>query len=93
MFTFGMGYGKLLGVLESRMYSFELVPPGKWKKTIYSGGAGKESKDKIIAFIMNKYPMANLYSSERSKKVHDGMAEALAIAHYGLYTSLKGHHE
>ena len=79
MFTFGEGYGYIQGVLEVNKIPYELVPPQKWKKEF------SITKDKNISIDVAKrlFPDVNLKATPRSKKDHDGMAEALLMAEYG----------
>jgi crossover junction endodeoxyribonuclease RuvC len=80
-FTFGMGYGQLLGMLATLSIPTELVTPQQWKKEVLKG-SGKE-KSHAIQYVRRRYPNVSLLATSRSKKPHDGMAEALCIAEYG----------
>ena len=79
MFTFGEGYGYIQGVLEANKIPYELVPPQKWKKEF------SITKDKNLSIDVAKrlFPDVNLKATPKSKKNHDGMAEALLMAEYG----------
>lgn len=79
MFTFGEGYGYIQGVLEAKKIPYELVPPQKWKKEF------SINKDKNLSIDVAKrlFPNVNLKATPKSKKDHDGMAEALLMAEYG----------
>jgi hypothetical protein len=45
MFTFGRGFGFLLGVLQTLGYRVELVKPQKWQKALGLGNSGKVKPD------------------------------------------------
>jgi len=81
MFTFGKGYGKILGMLETLSIPYGLVSPQKWKKKVLGQ---KKDKQAAIAFCAHTYPNISLLATPRSRVPHDGMAEAVCIAHYGI---------
>ena len=78
-FNFGMNYGFIQGVLRANDIPFELVPPQKWKKEF----SCTSDKNTSIDVCKRLFPNVNLKASERCKKDHDGMAEALLMAEYG----------
>lgn len=82
-FKFGANYGGLLGILGGMSVDYQLVVPRTWKKTVL-GDSFEHDKAGTIAFLRQNYPTVNLLATPRSKKPHDGMADALAIAHYGF---------
>lgn len=81
MFTFGTGYGLMIGIMAALKLPLSLVTPQAWKKVVLSG----TSKDKAaaIAFCRREYPSAILIPP-RCRKPHDGIADALCIGHFGL---------
>lgn len=92
-FTFGVNYGKILGILKAFGIEPKLVRPGEWKKElgvllpkeqkINDANANKKlAKQLSINKVKKLYPEVNLIP-KRGKKEHDGMAEALLIAEYG----------
>lgn len=78
MFNFGQNYGFIQGVLKAYNIPFELVPPQKWKKEF----SVTSDKNTSIEVAKRLFPQVNLKASERCKKDHDGMAEALLMAEY-----------
>lgn len=82
MFTFGMGYGKILGMMETFGITYETVLPQKWKNLILAGT--KKDKAAAIKFAKRKYKGINLKATPRCKTDHDGMADAVCLAHYAL---------
>jgi Holliday junction resolvasome RuvABC endonuclease subunit len=82
-FKFGANYGGLLGILGAMSADYILVVPRTWKKIVL-GANYEHDKLGTIAFLRHQYPTVNLLATPRSKKPHDGMADALAIAHYGF---------
>ena len=78
MFNFGQNYGFIQGVLKAYGIPYELVSPQKWKKEF----SVTSDKNTSIEVAKRLFPGVNLKATERCKKDHDGMAEALLIAEY-----------
>lgn len=85
VFTFGQGYGKLLGMCEALKIRYELVTPQTWKKLVLQ--STKRDKDAAIQFAQRRYPEINLTPGSK-KKPHDGIADALCIAAWGSRTQI-----
>jgi crossover junction endodeoxyribonuclease RuvC len=81
-FTFGKGYGMILGALAACRLPHMLVTPQAWKKAILSG-VGAKDKKAAIQWCAQAYPQANLLATARSRVPHDGIADALCMAEYG----------
>ena len=79
MFNFGMNFGFIQGVLKAYGIPYELVTPQKWKKEF----SCTSDKNTSIEVCKRLFPNVNLKATERCKKDHDGIAEALLIAEYG----------
>lgn len=77
-FSFGTKYGFLHGMLKALGIPFELVRPQKWKKEF----GCTSDKETSIEVCKRLFPAVNLKRTERCRKEHDGMAEALLIAEY-----------
>lgn len=78
MFKFGENFGFIQGLLVAYNISYELVTPKKWKKEFQI----TSDKNSSIAVCKRLFPDVNLRKTERCKKDHDGMAEALLMAEY-----------
>ena len=78
-FNFGMNFGFIQGVLKAYEIPYELVTPQKWKKEF----SCTSDKNTSIEVCKRLFPNVNLKATERCKKDHDGIAEALLIAEYG----------
>lgn len=83
MFTFGTGYGMLLGMLNWNSIAVQRVTPQSWKKIILEGTP--KDKGAAIGFIHARFPTANLKKSKACRTFHDGMADAGCLALYGKY--------
>ena len=77
-FNFGENFGWIQGILDAFGISYELVRPQKWKKEFSVTG----DKNTSIAVCKRLFPDVSLLPSERCRKDHDGMAEALLMAEY-----------
>lgn len=78
-FNFGMNFGFIQGVLKAYGIPYELVTPQKWKKEF----SCTPDKNTSIEVCKRLFPNVDLKATERCRKDHDGMAEALLIAEYG----------
>jgi len=81
-FKFGMGYGQLIGMCQALGLPYSLVRPQAWKGKVLAGT--QKDKDAAIAFCMREYPSVRLIP-ERCRVPHDGIADALCLAHYGAH--------
>ena len=79
MFNFGQNYGFIQGVLKAYRIPYELVTPQKWKKEF----SCTSDKNTSIEVCKRLFPNVNLKATDRCRKDHDGIAEALLIAEYG----------
>lgn len=78
MFNFGQSVGYIKGVLESHRIPYQEITPQKWKREF-----GLTSDKAASAEVCKKlFPDIDLLATPRSKKPHDGMAEALLMAEY-----------
>ena len=78
-FNFGMNFGFIQGVLKAYNIPYELVTPQKWKKEF----SCTSDKNTSIEVCKRLFPYVSLKATDRCRKDHDGMAEALLIAEYG----------
>lgn len=76
VFTFGVGYGIVKGILAANFLSVEYVTPQKWKKELRVPAV----KDGARARASEIFPVA---SGQWNLAKWDGRAEAAMIAYYG----------
>lgn len=69
---------------------YQVIPAKMWQKTILKGINLKDTKLASISFVKRKYPLQSLRETERCRKDHDGMADAINIALYGWWLNNKG---
>ena len=78
MFNFGKSFGGVLGVLAAMGIQTELVSPQSWRKAI----GVQSGKGPVADWAARRYPNARIILPG-CRKPHEGMVDALAIAHYG----------
>lgn len=78
-FSFGQGYGTLIGVLTTLRLPFGFVPPSAWRKSVIPGA--KPGKDDAIRWCRRTHPLLDV--GQYSRAVREGIADAAAIAEYG----------
>lgn len=78
MFRFGENFGLIQGLLTAFCIPYELVTPQKWKHEFGVTG----DKNSSISVCKRLFPEVSLRRTDRCKKDHDGMAEALLMAEY-----------
>lgn len=88
VFSYGMNYGIIIGMLIALEIPYIEVRPATWKKKILEGVADKTDKKSSIEAALRLFPGVNLYPTERSKIPSDGIAEAILIAEYGRRENL-----
>ncbi len=84
-----LNYGKLIGLLigiglnyvvvdsrEWQSHYADMTPPIKWTYN-------KPTKTRSVSIAVSLYPTVNLFRTPLCHKPHDGMAEAVLLAHYG----------
>ena len=79
-FTFGTGFGILIGICAALGYPMALVTPQTWKAEILKGT--KRDKNAAIAFARMTFPMVDLIPAG-CRTISDGLADALCLAEYG----------
>lgn len=77
----GVNFGVLVGACEAMHVPHELVHPSRWKTKVF--GAAKGDKTVAISFVRRMYPDVDL-TPGKTRKPHDGIADAVCLAHYGL---------
>lgn len=83
-FSFGFNVGVLHGVITSLMIPLYPVAAPTWKRIVLKDT--KKDKDAAIAFCRRVYPSFSLFATTRSRVPHNGIADALCMAHYGYMT-------
>lgn len=82
-FTFGKGYGSLIGICVGLGIRTELVTPQAWKGLVLKGT--DKSKDAAIAYCRRAFPKVPLIP-DGCRTPKDGIADALCILEYARRT-------
>lgn len=82
-FSFGLGKGILMGIVSGLKMPYLLVNPRQWQKETWEG-VTKQSDTKKTSLIAAKrlFPDQDFLASERSRKPHDGIVDAMLIGEY-----------
>lgn len=83
-FTFGMNHGLVLACLYFLEIPVVFVAPVTWK--IFLFGSRTIGKVEAIDFTIMNYPSVNLLPGKK-RTPHDGIADAVCIAEYGIRKS------
>jgi hypothetical protein len=80
-FSFGRGFGEILGAIEALGLPLEMPIPQGWKKVVLAGtDMGKAA---AVGYVARRFPGADLRPTPRSKKPSDGIFDAVCLAEYG----------
>jgi hypothetical protein len=84
-----MNFQACVSALEITGVSWEFVQPKKWQKEIFEGmneikntKGKRDTKKMALMACQRMYPDVDLTPTERAKKPHDGIVDALLIAEY-----------
>lgn len=77
MFNFGENFGYIRGLLEANGIPYELVTPKKWQKEF-----SVTDKNSSVGVCKRLFPGVSLRRTEKCRKDHDGMSDALLMAEY-----------
>lgn len=81
MFTYGVGYGKLLGLFEAMDLKVEEIRPLQWMQKIFGDFKAGTSKERSKEFCKAIHPDTS-FIPYRCRKIHDGLTDATCLAHY-----------
>jgi crossover junction endodeoxyribonuclease RuvC len=88
VFSYGVGYGTLIGMLVAFEIPYHEVRPAIWKKEMLAGEPDKKDKKVSIQVCERLFPDVNLFAGARSTTKSDGIAEAYLMAEYGRRRNL-----
>jgi crossover junction endodeoxyribonuclease RuvC len=85
-FKFGFVTGAVHGIMAAKGLEVVVCYPVKWKNRVLTGT--DKSKQAAIDYCRLSFPDISLLATPRSRKPHDGIADALCISQYARH-----HHE
>ena len=83
MLTIGYGFGTLKQGLVDFAIPHEVVRAQVWQKEFGISGRKGNTKAQALQICRDLFPNTNLLATERSKKPHEGIVDAILIAEYG----------
>lgn len=81
MFTYGRGYGKLLGMFEVLELQYHEVYPRTWMCKMFKKFNTGKTKEQSAELCKAMHPDQS-FILPRCRKIHDGLTDATCIAHY-----------
>ena len=84
-FHLGESFGILQGLTMGLGMPMVLVGPKQWKKVVLEGTA--MDKTAAINYVKQRYPGIDINVGKRKEILHDGMADAMCIAHHTFTAS------
>jgi len=82
-FKFGRVFGIVEGLIAAQRWPLTMVPPSVWTRAMHAGCEGSTPKQRSAVAASRLFPGIDLHKSERSRKPHEGIVDALLIAEYG----------
>lgn len=77
-------YGFMQGLCKGMNIKYGTVTAKTWQNQILANIEGDDTKQKSIKWCKMWYPEVNFMRTDRCKKEHDGLADALGICYYGM---------
>ena len=82
MFSIGYGFGTLKQCLVDFNIPHEVVRAQTWQKEFDISGRKGNTKAQALQICQSLFPNLNLLATERSKKPHEGIVDAVLIAEF-----------
>lgn len=82
MFSIGYGFGALKQCLVDFSIPHEVVRAQVWQKEFGISGRKGNTKAQALQICQSLFPNLNLLATERSKKPHEGIVDAILIAEF-----------
>lgn len=81
-FSFGRGYGIIIGIASAMKMRYEIVHAKTWQKEMFRDINSKDTKQASVIVAKRLFPKESFIPTERSKKDHDGLTDAVLIAEF-----------
>jgi len=82
-FSFGKSYGTMIGIVSALKIKYHLIAARTWQKEMLQDTNSENTKDASAIVAKRLFPGQAFLATERSKKVHSGLTDAILIATYG----------
>lgn len=83
MFNFGRSFGMMIGILSALGMRYHVVHSKTWQKAVFRDQAHEDTKKASLVAAKKLFPKESFLPTERSKKAHDGLTDAVLMAYYG----------
>lgn len=86
VFKFGRVFGNIEALVIAHKIPMTLVTPQAWTKVLHQGMPkvdDSDAKTRSLLAFSRLFPNCDIRASERCKKPHDGLLDAILIAEYG----------
>ena len=87
-FSFGKLYGIMFGLVVALKMPYSIVHSRTWQKEMFRDISSDNTKQASAIIAKQLYPEQSFLATEISKKIHDGLTDALLIAEYGRRLNL-----
>jgi len=87
-FSFGKLYGIMLGLACALQIPYNIVHSKTWQREMFRDISTDNTKQASAMIAKRLYPDQSFLASERSKKIHSGLTDAILIATYGQRKNL-----
>lgn len=81
-FSFGKLYGIIISLACSLKIPYLIIHAKTWQKEMFRDVSSVNTKQASIIIAKQLYPNQSFLATERSKKEHDGMTDALLLSVY-----------
>lgn len=81
-FSFGKLYGMMIGIASALNMPYSIVHAKTWQKEMFQDLNSENTKQASVLKAKQLYPEQSFLATERSKKPHDGLTDALLLATY-----------
>jgi hypothetical protein len=82
VFSTGFGYGMYIGMLRVLDIKQEDVHAKTWQSEFFTRDTSMTTKAQALEALKALYPNVDLFATERSKKAHEGIVDALLIGEW-----------
>ena len=78
------GIGIVVGCVSALGWPRESPTPTHWHRVLSMPASPQDPKAPVIAWCSRRFPQLDLFPGARRKRPHDGIADAAAIAWFGV---------
>jgi hypothetical protein len=83
MFSIGLGYGILRGLVAGLSIPYSIVHAKTWGKVMFADCAKQDTKAMAAVICGRLWPDIDWRATERCKKAHEGLCDAALISEFG----------